>query len=261
MRQSNFYILALCALALVGCDGPQSRATGGTSEDRDKQPSEAVTVPSALPAKVSFNEHVQPILSEYCYHCHGPDSGTREPKDAPLRLDRVEDAFQPRENGQPVIVKGRPDESLIIKLMLSKDPDVVMPPPASHKTMQAEEIEVIRRWIEQGAEYEPHWAFMPVKRPEPPAAGDGWAANPIDRFIAENLTAAGLAPNPPEEPRRFFRRLHLDLTGLPPSPDAVEAFVKKHSADPDAAVSQAADELLASMASAEHFARFWLDAA
>jgi hypothetical protein len=261
MRQSNFHILALCALALVGCDGPQSRATGGTSEDRDKQPSEAVTAPSALPAKVSFNEHVQPILSEYCYHCHGPDSGTREPKDAPLRLDRVEDAFQPRENGQPVIVKGRPDESLIIKLMLSKDPDVVMPPPASHKTMQPEEIEVIRRWIEQGAEYEPHWAFMPVKRPEPPAAGDGWAANPIDRFIAENLTAAGLAPNPPEEPRRFFRRLHLDLTGLPPSPDAVEAFVKKHSADPDAAVSQAADELLASMASAEHFARFWLDAA
>jgi hypothetical protein len=259
MKPHRFSTILLACLAMAACDSPQALVPGGTSASDGPEADSAAKDP--LPETVSFNDHVQPILSEYCYHCHGPDSGTREPKDAPLRLDRVEDAFAPRENGMPVIVKGKPDESLVMKLMLSQDPDVVMPPPASHKTMKPEEIEVIRRWIEQGAEYEPHWSFMPVKRPEPPAAGDGWAANPIDHFIAGKLDDAGLAPNPPEEPRRFFRRLHLDLTGLPPSPEDVEAFVKKHEADPDAAVSEAADELLASMASAEHFARFWLDAA
>ncbi|HSP42471.1 MAG TPA: DUF1549 domain-containing protein, partial [Luteolibacter sp.] len=259
MKLHRFHTILLSCLALAACDSPQALVIDGAAASNGPEADSAVKDP--LPETISFNDHVQPILSEYCYHCHGPDSGTREPKDAPLRLDRVEDAFALRENGKPVIIKGKPEESLMIHLMRSGDPDVVMPPPASHKTMKPEEVAVIERWIEQGAEYEPHWAFMPVKRPEPPAAGDGWAANPIDHFIAAKLTDAGLVPNPPEEPRRFFRRLHLDLTGLPPSPEDVEAFVKKHEADPDAAVAGAADELLASMASAEHVARFWLDAA
>jgi hypothetical protein len=145
--------------------------------------------------------------------------------------------------------------------MHQDDPEIIMPPPKSHKTMKPEDIALIERWIEQGAEFEPHWSFVPVVKPSPPAAGDGWAANPIDRFIAEKLDEKGLKPNPPEDARRFYRRLHLDLTGLPPAPEAVDAFVKASAADSQAAVEKAADELLATTASAENFARHWLDAA
>ena len=214
-----------------------------------------------LPDQVSFNEHIQPILSEYCYHCHGPDSKTREPKDSPLRLDRVEDAFALRDDGRPVIIKGNPRESKLIGLVRSADPDMIMPPPKSHKILKRGEIALLERWIEQGAEYEAHWSFAPVRKPELPVAGEGWAANPIDHFIAEKLAASNLKPNPPEDTRRFYRRLHLDLTGLPPAPGKIDAFEKSAAANPQAAVGQAADELLATSASAEHFARHWLDAA
>ena len=214
-----------------------------------------------LPEKVSFNEHIQPILSEYCYHCHGPDGGTRTPKNNPLRLDTEKDAFAPRSDGRPVIIKGKPEESRLYQLMVSPDPDMVMPPPESHKTMKKGEVALIKRWIEQGAEYEMHWSFSPVRKPQVPAAGAAWAANPIDRFIAEKLDEQGLPPNPPDDLRRFHRRLTLDLTGLPPAPEAVEAFLKSAAADPQGAVGAEADRLLATTASAEHFARHWLDAA
>jgi hypothetical protein len=242
--------------AIAACEQPATRSAAPAEEVPQLE-----TVSAELPQAVSFNEHIQPVLSEYCYHCHGPDSGTREPKSEPLRLDRPEDAFALRENGLPAIVKGKPAESEVVKRMHLTDPDMIMPPPKSHKTMKAEEIALIERWIEQGAEYQPHWAFAAIVKPEPPAAGDGWAANPIDRFIAAKLAENALKPNPPEDARRFYRRLHLDLTGLPPAPEAVEAFVTASAADFQTAVAQAADELLATTASAEHFARHWLDAA
>ena len=250
-----FSVLA-AGLVLSACDRPSSDPAGVA-----QVAAEVATPESPLPQTVSFNEHIQPLLSEYCYHCHGPDSGTREPKDNPLRLDRPEDAFVLRDNGLPSIIKGKPAESELVKRMHQADPDMIMPPPKSHKTMKPEEIAIIERWIEQGAEYEPHWAFAPVVKPEPPAAGDAWAANPIDRFIAEKLEDAGMSPNPPEDARRFYRRLHLDLTGLPPAPEAVDAFAKASATDFQAAVEKAADELLATTASAENFARHWLDAA
>jgi hypothetical protein len=250
------------ALLLASCERPKTPA----AEAGDRAPAPEAAAPavqpvSHLPEQISFNEHIQPILSEYCYHCHGPDSGTREPKSAPLRLDIEKDAFAPRENGKPVIIKGKPKESLLVKLIHETDPDTIMPPPASHKTLDPEKIALLEKWIEQGAPYEAHWAFIPVARPEAPEAGKDWAANPIDRFIADKLAANGLSPNPPEDPRRFYRRLHLDLTGLPPVPEAVDAFEKAAAANPQAAVEQAADQLLATPASAEHFARHWLDAA
>jgi len=246
-------------LCLTACDKPSLGKTHALVADINEVSS---TKPdSGLPATVSFNEHIQPLLSEYCYHCHGPDSGTREPKTAPLRLDRQEDAFALRENGKPVIIKGKPAESEIVKRMHSKDLNVIMPPPKSHKIMHARDIAMIERWIEQGAEFEPHWSFVPVKKPAPPAKGEGWALNPIDHFIAAKLDDAGMKPNPSEDARRFYRRLHLDLTGLPPTPDAVDAFVKANASDPKAAVEKAADELLGTIASAEHFSRQWLDAA
>jgi Protein of unknown function (DUF1553)/Protein of unknown function (DUF1549)/Concanavalin A-like lectin/glucanases superfamily/Planctomycete cytochrome C len=257
-------ILAAVPFILAGCDSAsRTQATATVPENAPSAP-RAAAVENAtvsLPAEISFNEHIQPILSEYCYHCHGPDSKTREPKKTPLRLDRVEDAFAPREDGKPVIIKGKPGESLLIELIRSQDPDVIMPPPKSHKTMNEREIALLERWIEQGAEYEAHWSFAPIEKPEVPAAGETWTANPIDRFIAAKLDESGLKPNPPEEPRRFHRRLALDLTGLPPEPAETDAFVKALATNAQAAIEAEADRLLATSASAEHFARHWLDAA
>jgi len=255
--------LGLFAVALLGgCDPTPSKGTDSVASIDPPAPQKPpAAVPASLPAIVSFNEHIQPILSENCYHCHGPDSGTREPKKAPLRLDRVADAFALRDDGQPVILKGNPKGSMLVKRLHEKDPDSIMPPPRSHKLMKPGEIAMIERWIEQGAEYEPHWSFVPVKKPLVPAAGAGWAANPIDPFIMETLEKAGMRPNPPEDLGRFYRRLHLDLTGLPPSPEAIEAFKKSAANDPQVAIDAAADQLLASTASAEHFTRQWLDAA
>jgi len=214
-----------------------------------------------LPEVVSFNEHVQPVLSEYCYHCHGPDSKTRLPEDKPLRLDIEEDAFAARENGKPVILKGNAAESMLVERMKSHDPDLIMPPPASHKQMDEHEIALIERWIEQGAEYEAHWSFGPLEQPEVPQAGEGWAVNPIDRFVAARLEENGLKPNAPDDLRRYHRRMTLDLTGLPPVPAETDSFLKAYEEQGEAAVSAEADRLLATDASAEHFARLWLDAA
>jgi len=245
----------IAVLLLAGvtsaCKPPQPDATV-TPTERDFPPSGF-----SLPEEVSFNEHIQPILSEYCYHCHGPDSGTREPKDEPLRLDIEEDAFMVRASlGRAAIDPGNPRGSKILELMRSADPGIIMPPPESHKTMLPREIALIERWIEQGAEYQPHWAFAPVTRPAVPEE-----AHPIDHFILARLAAEGLKPNPPEEPQRFHRRLTLDTTGLPPQPEETAAFLATYEKDPEAAVRAEADRLLATTASAEHFTRHWLDAA
>ena len=120
-----------------------------------------------LPKEVSFNEHIQPILSEYCYQCHGPDAEAREPEKEPLRLDIEEDTFKVRDFGAPVIVKGKPEESVLMELIRSADKDEVMPPPESHKTMGAREIALLERWIAQGAEYEGHWSYEPVVKASP----------------------------------------------------------------------------------------------
>lgn len=215
----------------------------------------------AATEEISFNEKIQPILSEYCYHCHGPDSGTRAPKKSPLRLDRKADAFQPRDNGKAVIIPGNPAESELVKRIKTQDEDDIMPPPESHKVLKPEEIALLEKWISQGATYEDHWAFLPLKRPEVPAAGKDWAANPIDNFIAEKLDQAKLKPNPTEDPRKLFRRLSFDLTGLPPSQEETDAFVQAAGKNIQAAVEAAADSMLATTASAEHFTRQWLDAA
>jgi hypothetical protein len=264
----NFRLHLLRALALLAtgilaaCDpAPPSASTAVAAAEVQAPASHAAVIKITLPEKISFNEHILPILSENCYHCHGPDSGTREPKKEPLRLDQVADAFSLREDGKPVIIKGSPNESLLVKLIHEKDPEVIMPPPKSHKTLKPEEISMIERWIEQGAEYESHWSFAQVKKPAIPEAGAAWAANPIDRFIAEKLEISALKPNPPEDLGRFYRRLHFDLTGLPPAPEAIEAFKKSATADPQTAIENAAEQLLATTASAENFALHWLDAA
>lgn len=215
-----------------------------------------------VPAQVNFNEHIQPILSEACYHCHGPDSGTREPKSEPLRLDRAEYAFAKREDGKKMIDPGNPSGSEIIKRIKTNDPDDVMPPPSVHKEISATQLSLLEKWIQQGGKYEEHWAFIaPVSPPVPAVKDQSWVKNPIDAFVREKIDASGLEPNPSENARRLLRRLSYDLTGLPPQVAELEAFEKEYAANADRAVEQAADRLLSSTASAEHFARQWLDAA
>ena len=238
--------LALLALAtLGGIAAPSASAT----------PTIGPATESAAPAPLSFNEHVQPILSEMCYHCHGPDSGTRE---AGLRLDRRDDAVTARGDYDPAIVPGDPKASPLIERILSTDPDEQMPPPETHKTLKPHEIEILQRWIKEGAAYQPHWSLIAPTRPAVPAAGQGWAHSPIDAFIAARLDREGIKPSAPESPARLLRRVTLDLTGLPPTPAELDAFL----ADPsEAAYASAVDRLLASDAHAEHMARQWLDAA
>lgn len=215
----------------------------------------------ALPEEISFNEHIQPILSEYCYHCHGPDSGTREPKDLPLRLDLPEDALADRGDNPPVIIPGKPGESEIIRLMRSNDPDVIMSPPNSHKVINSREIALMEEWVLQGAEYEAHWSFLPIEKPESPAAHSSWGKGSIDSFVLARLAENKLSPNLEESPRRLHRRMCLDLTGLPPKPEETDRFEEDFTARGDTALADEADRLLATKASAEHFTRHWLDAA
>lgn len=244
-------VLLVPLLAVLSCKPGGSDGVAGNSAGANA-PATPVTA-----EKLSFNTHIQPILSEYCYHCHGPDSGTREPKKAPLRLDRAEFAFEARENGKPVIIKGDPAASLMVKLMRTSDPDRIMPPPESHKKLSEEKIALLERWIAEGAEYEEHWAFIPPQRPPVPAsANPDQVRNPVDAFIQEKLSASGLAPQPLDDPRSIIRRASLDLTGLLPDPADVEAF----AADPsDAAYAAYLDKLFASPAYAEHRTRYWLD--
>jgi mono/diheme cytochrome c family protein len=205
---------------------------------------------------VSYNNQIGPILSEHCFHCHGPDSAARKPKKHPLRLDRGEFAYELRDDGKPVIIKGDPGASELVRRITAADEDV-MPPASEHKPLNTGEAALIKQWISQGGKYEKHWSLIPPVKPVVPADGAGWARNPVDSFVARKLAQNGLAPNPEEDRARLFRRLSFDLTGLPPSPRELEKFV--HSGA-DQAYEKAVDRMLAGDASAEHFTRLWLDA-
>lgn len=205
---------------------------------------------------VGFRRDVLPILSENCFHCHGPDSATRK---GGLRLDRRDGALSPAESGGPAIVPGKPDESPLIQRILSHDPDLAMPPPESKKTVPADAVEKLKRWIKDGAVYQNHWAFDPIKRPDPPAAGgSSWPLNPIDRFILQTLSGHGFQPSPEADRATLLRRVTLDLTGVPPTPEEVRAFLADQGSG---AYERAVDRLLASPRYGERMALPWLDAA
>ncbi len=200
--------------------------------------------------RVVFNRDVRPILGEYCYHCHGPDPGARKES---LRFDREEGFFAQRDDG-PTVVKGQPEKSPLYQRITSTDSDEIMPPPKEHKKMKPAEIAMLKKWIEQGAEWQPHWSFIvPVKPQVPPDS-----ANPVDAFILEKLASSGFKPSPQADKRTLARRVSLDVTGLPPSPEQVEEFVKDEAPD---AYEKMVDKLLAVPAYGEHRARYWLDAA
>jgi len=196
-----------------------------------------------------YNDDIRPILVENCFSCHGADSAGRK---ADLRLDLRDDAV---ESG--AIAPGDPDSSVMLDRIFSDDPDEVMPPPAMKKVLTAEQKDLLKRWIAEGAEYQPHWSFIPPVRPElPPVQRAEWIRNPIDRFILARLEKAGLTPAPEADRRALARRVALDLTGLPPEPAVVEAFVADPAPD---AYERLVDTLLASLDWGEHRGRHWLD--
>lgn len=203
---------------------------------------------------LEYNRDIRPILADTCFACHGADSAARK---ADLRLDQRDAAI-----AAGAIAEGQPEGSELLARVFSDDADLVMPPPETKKTLTAEQKEKLKRWIAEGAEYQPHWSFIPPERPQPPAVKQqGWVKNPIDRFVLARLEQAGLTPAPEADARSLFRRLHLDITGLPPQPEDVEAFVKDYTAGSDMALSAWIDKLMQSPAWGEHRARYWLDAA
>ncbi|HLQ44503.1 MAG TPA: DUF1549 domain-containing protein, partial [Planctomycetaceae bacterium] len=200
---------------------------------------------------ILYNRDIRPILTDTCFPCHGPDSAARK---GDYRLDRRDDAI-----GKKVIVPGQPDESEMMRRILSSDPDEVMPPPATKKKLTAAQKELLKKWIASGAEYQPHWSFIAPTRPElPKVKNEAWVRNPIDRFVLAKLEARGLTPAPEADRHTLARRLSLDLTGLPPTPELVEEFVADQAPN---AYEKLVDKLLDSKHWGEHRGRYWLDAA
>lgn len=201
--------------------------------------------------EIRFSRDVLPILADRCFHCHGPDETHRE---AELRLDQRDSATADR-GGYAVIQPGNAAKSELITRIAAKDPDVLMPPPASHrKRLTAEEIATLRNWIDAGAKWGKHWAFEKPERPRMPDSN----AHPVDAFVGHRLRQKGLDFSPPAARRTLIRRLSFDITGLPPTPREVEAFLKEDSPN---AVAMVVQRLLNSPHYGERMAMWWLDAA
>lgn len=198
---------------------------------------------------IEFNRDIRPILSDRCFTCHGPDSGDRK---ADLRLDTREGATE------WTIVPGNADESEVIARITSDDPDLVMPPPeAERKPLTKQEIETLRKWIDAGAEYQKHWSYLPVERPDAPQIdSDKWSRNDIDRFLYQRYQSEGIEPADEADRRTLVRRLYFDLTGLPPTPAEVAEFLADERPD---AYERLVDRLLASPHYGERMAQWWFD--
>lgn len=214
----------------------------------------AAAAPPA-PEKVDFTRHIRPILSDKCFACHGPDEKARQAK---LRLDTREGAFADR-GGYQIIVPGNAAASRLFQRITHQSEALRMPPKAAGERLTQQQIDLIRRWIDQGAEWRTHWAYLPPQRPPLPEVRDqSWPRNPIDRFILATLERQGLRPSPEADRATLLRRLSLDLTGLPPSPAEVAAFLADRSPD---AYERQVDRLLASPHYGERMALEWLDLA
>ena len=207
---------------------------------------------SASCESVDYLRDIRPILSQNCYACHGPDEESRE---ADLRLDLLESAMQANGSLNPVIAPGEPDKSELIRRTTTDDADEIMPPRDEGKSLTREQIDLLHRWIEQGASWRQHWAFEPPQRPDVP---EEFRASPIDYFVQAMLLKNDLKPSPRAEKEILLRRVTFDLTGLPPTLEEIDAFLADDSTE---AYERVVDRLLGSPHYGEHMARFWLDAA
>ena len=237
------FLVSLCLAAGLFSCGPD--LPEGVAEAYDR-----------LPESVDYNFHVKPILSDRCFACHGPDA---ENQQAGLRLDTPEGAYAALESGHGVAVRpGSLGGSEMFARITSDDPELVMPTPESNLTLDDREIAILTKWIEQGAEYKTHWAFQKPERPEVPAAGEDWAENEIDRFVAEKLEREEVAPNPEAEREYLIRRVYFDLNGLPPTLEEIDRWLADDSGN---WYENLVDELIARPAYGERMAMYWMDVA
>ncbi|WP_437227730.1 DUF1553 domain-containing protein [Planctomicrobium sp. SH661] len=217
-----------------------------------------VLAPPLYAKDLDYNRDVRPILADKCFICHGPDHGNRQ---AELRLDTAEGAYAALSSDAALVAirPGDPSHSEVYKRLTTDDPDQKMPPASSNLSLSAEQIATIRKWIEQGAVYQPHWAFLaPQKSQVPEVPNDRWVQNEIDAFVLQKMLEQGLKPNPPATREQLIRRVTFDLTGLPPTLQEIDAFVEDQSPD---AFERVVDRLLSSERFGERMASEWLDVA
>lgn len=242
MKNKVIYFFLLCAV-FTSC----------------KQEGEYAAIPSKkIPEVVDYNFDVRPILSDKCFACHGPDVNKRAED---LRLDTPEGAYKAlkdREN-EFAIVPNNVEKSVLYQKITAKDSAELMPPLDSNLKLSSYEIQILKKWIEQGASYEPHWAFVAVDKPELPKLKNAdWVNNEIDYFVLQKLQDVGLTPNPMADKERLLKRVSFDITGLPPTPEMQKKFIQNDAAD---AYEKVVDELLASVHYGEKMASHWLDVA
>ena len=239
------------AVAIASCVGI-AIAAATTIAARTDVGAELASAQQATAPPLSFNRDILPILSNNCFACHGPDEKQRKTR---FHFDTREGAFAKA----GVIVPGNAAGSILIERITHQDPLRRMPPPESGHTLSSPQIELVRRWIDEGAKWDAHWAYVPPKRPELPAVSDAqWVRNPIDRFILARLEREKLTPSPEADRTTLLRRVTYDLTGLPPTPAEIDAFLADGSPD---AYEKRVDALLQSPHYGERLAMPWLDAA
>ena len=237
-------LAGLLTLGLIGC--------------QPELPDDVDSAMTLLPAELDYNQHVKPILSDKCFACHGPDKAKQK---AGLRLDLARNAYGdlPKSPGKVAIDPGSLKNSEVFRRILSTDPDVMMPTPESHLSLTTYEKAVLVKWIQEGAEYKPHWAFVKPEMPEIPSIeNDDWAINPIDNFVAAKLAENKVSPSPEASRELLIRRVTLDLTGLPPTLTEIDAFVADKSEN---AYEKLVNRLLKSPHYGERLAADWLDLA
>lgn len=243
-RVVSGFSLAFLVLGLSHCERTVRVASG------DRGGTDAVPPPD-------FNREIRPLLSDRCFGCHGPDGN--KGRQAGLRLDTREGATATLKSGNRAIVPGDPGASAMVSRMHEADPKEIMPPAKLNRPLSDSEKDLLTRWIAAGAEYQPHWAFVPPRKHTPPPPSDpAWPGDDIDRFVLAKMKENGLAPNPPADPASLLRRASFALTGLPPSIEALDAFLADPSGD---AYGKQIDALLASPAYGERLAQDWLDVA
>ena len=237
----------VCSLVVLSCQstGPSEKTL---TLSKTEQP---------LPEQIDFTFHVKPILSDRCFKCHGPDKNAIE---AGLSLHTAEGAYTAlgEHLDRFAIVPFEPSKSTLVSRIFSEDAAEMMPPPESNLALNAYEKEVLKRWVEQGAEYKTHWAFDPPVKPEIPQLDASWGATPIDAFVSQKWKEVGLSASPEAEKAQLLRRVTLDLTGLPPSPEALNNFLADDSPE---AYTKVVNRLLASVDHAEHMAAEWMSIA
>jgi hypothetical protein len=202
---------------------------------------------TAAKGTVEFSKDIRPILSNNCFQCHGPDSTNRK---GGFRLDEEKSAFGVGDSGEHPIVPGKPEASELVKRIMATDAGERMPPPDSGKSLKPKEIELLKRWISEGAKWQQHWAFVkPIAAPLPQVTDAKWCRQDMDRFALAKLESQKLKPSPEANRETLIRRLSFDLTGLPPTPQEIDAFLADRSEN---AYEKVVDRLLASPHYGEH---------